>query len=489
MKEEKGYAALLIKGMRMNDETKKQLKARYERELNRGERFWPDSIFKDLIVSLAIFIVLILLATFVGVENAPKADPSDASYIPRPEWYFLFLFKFLAIYGQIPVLGKIEWIATVLFPGAVLTLLFVLPLVDKNPRRHYSRRLLALCTMAILITGMVLLTLIADVPTTSSEAYGPLSTALQFTSGLIVPGVALIALFILTYLIKYNGRILIGIAGTAITLMIGLTAAVLIIAPVPERATTEVAGTLAEQIFAGQDLYSVNCVECHGPDGEGGEVKGVEGFEGVILKSIRSKDVLFKLTDESLANVIDYGQQELEHAMPPFGKTYVGADGLGRSEIDYIVTFMRYSWDDRFELPAEALKPLYPPLAEGEVPSYEIHIAPIVKRYCISCHREGKQNNNYWMTSYAEIINTGDNAPSLEEGNMESALLKVIQQNEIKDDNGDKLIGVMPPNRALKPDLIDVFIRWVLAGMPETADEAAVLSTTPTPAVTPTPTP
>ena len=100
----------------MNDETKKKINKRYERELNKGERFWPDSIFKDLVVSLGIFVLLIVLATFVGVSPEAKADPSDTSYIPRPEWYFLFLFKFLALYGQIPLLGKIEWIATVAHP-------------------------------------------------------------------------------------------------------------------------------------------------------------------------------------------------------------------------------------------------------------------------------------------------------------------------------------------------------------------------------------
>src|SRR5512141_2288189 len=111
----------------MNNETKQRINERYERELNRGERFWPDSIFKDLIVSLAIFTVLVLLATFVGVASEPKADPADTSYLPRPEWYFLFLFKFLALYGQIPVIGKIEWIATVLIPGLAIAILTLMP--------------------------------------------------------------------------------------------------------------------------------------------------------------------------------------------------------------------------------------------------------------------------------------------------------------------------------------------------------------------------
>src|SRR5512133_2009109 len=116
----------------MNDETKKKINQRYERELNRGERFWPDSIFKDVIMALGIFLVLVLLATFIGVPTDPKADPSDTSYVPRPEWYFLFLFKFLALYGQIPVVGKIEWLATVIVPSIAVALLVFLPFIDRS---------------------------------------------------------------------------------------------------------------------------------------------------------------------------------------------------------------------------------------------------------------------------------------------------------------------------------------------------------------------
>ena len=138
----------------MDNETKKKINERYQRELNHGEFFWPDSIFKDLIVSLGIFVVLILLATFVGVAPEPKADPADTSYLPRPEWYFLFLFKFLALYGQIPLIGKIEWLATVLVPGIGIGILTLLPLLDKSPHRHYSRRIFALTVIAFHVGSM-----------------------------------------------------------------------------------------------------------------------------------------------------------------------------------------------------------------------------------------------------------------------------------------------------------------------------------------------
>jgi hypothetical protein len=43
--------------------------------------------------------------------------------------------------------------------------------------------------------------------------------------------------------------------------------------------------------------------------------------------------------------------------------------------------------------------------------------------------------------------------------------------------------GPMPPTRALKPELIEIFERWVMAGLPETAEEAAALSPTSTEAI------
>ena len=68
---------------------------------------------------------------------------------------------------------------------------------------------------------------------------------------------------------------------------------------------------------------------------------------------------------------------------------------------------MRYAWDDRFEMPDIRTLPAAGPRRSA---SYEAHIAPIVKRYCVSCHRAGKDNNDYLMTSYEEILTTGENA-------------------------------------------------------------------------------
>jgi hypothetical protein len=72
---------------------------------------------------------------------------------------------------------------------------------------------------------------------------------------------------------------------------------------------------------------------------------------------------------------------------------------------------------------------------------------------------------------------------------MDSYLLQVIQETPIMDPEkpDEEMIRVMPLNRALKPNVVDVFIRWIMNGMPRTADDAAKLFVAPEPAATPTP--
>ena len=148
----------------MSDERKKKINEKYERELQKGEKFWPDSIFKDVIVSLAIFVLLILLATFVGVPGEPKADPSDSAYVPRPEWYFLFLFQMLKYFP-----GQLEWVGTAVIPGIAVLVLLLLPVIDRNPSRWYANRKIGLIVMGLVVIGMVALTVIAQVTTPKAE--------------------------------------------------------------------------------------------------------------------------------------------------------------------------------------------------------------------------------------------------------------------------------------------------------------------------------
>jgi len=385
----------------VNEEFKNKYHEKYLAAKQKGVKFWPDIIYKDLLVSFGLFLLLVGLAAFFGVAQEPKADPNDANYIPRPEWYFLFLFEFLKF---IP--GAIEWVGTAVIPGIGVLILFLLPFIDKNPYRNWKKRKVGVTVMTLVVIGIVGLTVRAVITT-------------------------------------------------------------------PEQEEVALAGSIAEQVVQGQDLYSFWCAECHQPEGEGGEIIGVEGIEdGTFVKSISSIDEMWTRTDETLFNVIEFGQQDL--GMPPYGLGYGGE--LQRSEIEAIVTFMRYTWDERAEIPEEAIIGI-PSLAEGEVPSYEVHISMVTKRYCVSCHRPGKENNEYLMQTYEEILTTGDNADkNVIAGDLDGYIIVTLHRESILDASGEEIIGPMPPSKDLKPEYIDMFERWVLAGMPETADEAAALS-------------
>jgi len=387
----------------VNEAHKQEYLEKYKQDKARGVKFYPDIIYKDLIISFGLFLLLVGLATFIGVPQEPPADPNDTSYIPRPEWYFLFLFELLKYFP-----GQIEWVGTAILPGIAILALLLLPFYDRSPFRYWKKRKIAIAIMGTTVTAMVVLTIMAVVTT-------------------------------------------------------------------PPQEESAFAATLSDKIVLGQDLYSVYCVECHGAEGEGGEIKGVEGLEGVVLKPINSQDEMYTRTDETLFQIVDYGQPDL--GMPPNGLGYGGE--LQRGEIDAIVAFMRYTWDDRAEIPEEAARAgAIPALGPEEIPSYEVHLQPVIKRYCVSCHRPGKKNNEYLMRTYEEVMNSGDNAPNIIPGDLNSNTVRMLHREEI--DAG----GPMPPTRALKPELIEMFERWVAAGAPETAEQAAALSA-PTEVATP----
>ncbi len=182
------------------------------------------------------------------------------------------------------MIGKIEWLATVLVPGIGIGLLTLLPLLDKSPYRHYSRRIFELTAMGTVILDIVVLTIMASLPVAPSAEELAASTTLQAIGGLWIPA-AVLAILVVLYmyqagLVWQSTRrslpIWITLAGSlamvAMTIVVSGRAASY---PKPEEVA--VASTLVDQIVAGQDLYSVNCVECHGDDGKVEKIEGVEG--------------------------------------------------------------------------------------------------------------------------------------------------------------------------------------------------------------------
>ncbi len=121
-----------------------------ERRARRSEPFYPRQVFMDAVVMLGVFAVVATLALTLSFPLTDKANPSDHSFIPVPEWYFLFYYQFLK-YMEGPILGPI---ATWVIPGAFISLLLALPFLDRSTNREPSSRQAVLGIGALFLVGV-----------------------------------------------------------------------------------------------------------------------------------------------------------------------------------------------------------------------------------------------------------------------------------------------------------------------------------------------
>src|SRR4029078_12152688 len=99
---------------------------------------------------------IIVMSLLLGAEQGPKADPTTTTYVPRPEWYFFFLFELLRVKKPpacVPV-------ATVGIPTIAMVLLLLLPFYDRGPERRPERRPIALVAGVSTIIESASLTLL-----------------------------------------------------------------------------------------------------------------------------------------------------------------------------------------------------------------------------------------------------------------------------------------------------------------------------------------
>ena len=81
----------------MDAREKEQYLREYSALKAKGKPFFPYAVGKDSLMAVIVLIVIILMSLILGAELGPKADPTTTSYVPRPEWYFFFLFELLRV--------------------------------------------------------------------------------------------------------------------------------------------------------------------------------------------------------------------------------------------------------------------------------------------------------------------------------------------------------------------------------------------------------
>ena len=143
----------------MNRQEKEQYLREYEVMKKKGKPFFPYAIMKDSVMALIVVAVIIFMSIWLGAEQGPKADPTTTTYVPRPDWYFFFLFELLRVIKP----PELVPLATIGIPTIAMVLLFLLPFYDRNPRRNPLKRPIATVAGVLTIAAMAFLTFLGAV--------------------------------------------------------------------------------------------------------------------------------------------------------------------------------------------------------------------------------------------------------------------------------------------------------------------------------------
>ena len=127
----------------MNRGQQEYYKRDYAQAKAEGKPFFPYAVYKDLLIATLAMAVVIILACWHRVEVGEPVNPASTDFVPRPEWYFFFLFELLKIFkGQNTLTPVI--MATFIIPNILMALLILTPFIDRGPERRIQRRPIAL---------------------------------------------------------------------------------------------------------------------------------------------------------------------------------------------------------------------------------------------------------------------------------------------------------------------------------------------------------
>src|SRR6201995_2010396 len=138
----------------MNQREKEEYLREYAILKAKGKPFFPYAVAKDGAMACVVMAVIISMSLVLGAELGSKANPTTTTYVPRPEWYFFFLFEVLRVVKP----PSLVPLATIGVPTICMILLFLLPFYDRGPERRPERRPVATITGIFGIGAMGFLT-------------------------------------------------------------------------------------------------------------------------------------------------------------------------------------------------------------------------------------------------------------------------------------------------------------------------------------------
>ncbi len=114
------------------------------------EPFYPRQVLMDLSLTALLIAGLGLLCFFVPMKLGPAANPADAQYIPRPEWYYLPIFQWLKYWhGSAAIVGVLA------IPALVVLAIIAVPFLDRSVERRPWKRPIAMGAYAFIVFTLV----------------------------------------------------------------------------------------------------------------------------------------------------------------------------------------------------------------------------------------------------------------------------------------------------------------------------------------------
>ena len=149
----------------MNQREKELYLREYSLLKAQGKPFFPYAVAKDSAMACVVLLSIIVMSIVLGAELGPKADPTTTTYVPRPEWYFFFLFELLRVIKP----AILTPLATIGVPTICMILLIALPFIDRGPERRPERRPIATIAGIFTICAMGYLTYLGAVAGSPNE--------------------------------------------------------------------------------------------------------------------------------------------------------------------------------------------------------------------------------------------------------------------------------------------------------------------------------
>ena len=276
-----------------------------------GGTFYPRFILIEALVALLVIVALMILDQLIPLPTDKVADPTDNSYVPRPEWYFLFLFQMLKYFP-----GSLEVVAAVLVPALAVGYLVLLPFLDRSPSRRPSRRPVVVGLGVVGLGGIAVLTglaMLADLKGAKPSLFFQ-----QWRMALLV------AIIVLNYLLTWalvsrrapnqDPMVKTMVAGGVAALSVVAVATILIMSALAPGATAA-----GPQLSPGEKAFVENCASCHKYKGQGGDrgpdlTQGSKRDAAWLIGYIKNPQSIkpdspmspVRLSDQDLAAVVQF---------------------------------------------------------------------------------------------------------------------------------------------------------------------------------------